>query len=147
MILLTYNGTNISDYLVRDTLQITEQLNNRSNVASFRISNYTVTHSSAVQIYDTIKLKWNASSGQAVITVQDVYEYYQVFNQWDELIMDYWGSPFYATIDSVDYTNGQITLTENLPVNLNDGDICAKLVFAGNVEKVVDREAERIEVE
>lgn len=79
MIKLYIDGTDQTNYLVRGSMRITEQLNNRSNVATFKIYEQEINHSTTVEVYKIVTLTEQAASGQKVITVDDTYEFYEEF--------------------------------------------------------------------
>lgn len=133
------NNIDISDSVEKNTVRINEQLNNRSNVCNFGILENNIDASTAIKIYEYFEVVEQANSWQAILKVDDTYEYYDLFLPWNEILIDFeWPLRQYATILSVDHTTKEITLTQNLWVNIPAWTYCGRLVFAWSTERNPD---------
>jgi len=135
MLLVTKNWIDVTDNIVKKSLKIVEQLNNRANTARFSIFWTEVWHSTEIKVYEILKPRKNATSWQKVLEVQDTFEQHHIFRSWDELIVDIMWSPYFLIIDSIDHELWTVTFTENLPSAITKWMCCGILIFAGTVEK------------
>jgi hypothetical protein len=141
MILLYSGSTDITEYLERNTLRITEQLNNRVDTMSLTLNNYSVSEGLLMQAFEGFQLTEQALSGQPILQVDDTFEYEQKFKAGDRILIDIKGvneKRYY--ILSIDHSLKQITLTTNLETTLPRATKCGRLIFAGNVSKSPQKE-------
>jgi len=130
--LLFANNIDITSFVTKNSIRVTEQMNNRSNTLVFGVDNYNVSEGSKVELFENFVLRSQASSGQAVLAVSDTFEFENKFAAGDEIILDIkqaWQK--FATILSVNHSAKTITLTSNLTATLAFGVSCGRLVFSG----------------
>lgn len=119
MLLVYANDVNITEYVEKNSIRITEQLNNRSNICDFVVLGESILHTTRVEVYEVFELRAQASSGQAVLSVMDTFEFYEVMRADDEITLDIKGvNKAYATIDSIDHDAKTVTMTANLATTL-----------------------------
>ena len=134
-------GVDVTQYVEYGSVKITEQLNNRANTCSFSINDYKISEWQGIKIYECMELTYQASSGQAILKVDDTYEYFEIYRDGDELLLDFeWATPVYVTIQSIDHTNREITLTANLVTTYPVGTFVWRLIYAGTVDHNPDEE-------
>lgn len=133
------NNIDISASVEKNTVKINEQLNNRSNMCNFGILENNIDASTTIKVYEYFEITEQANSGQAVLKVDDTYDYYDVFVAGNEILLDFeWSLRQYVTILSVNHDTKEITLTTNLSVNIPAGTYGGRLVFAGTTERNPD---------
>lgn len=141
MLLVYSNTTDITQYVQRNTIRITEQLNNRANTCSFIVNQNDLSEWSIIEVFEWFKLTTQANSGQADLVVDDTFEDSEKFRPGDEIILDINGSgQVRVTIDSINHTTKTITLTTNLSANVVSGSKCGRLVFSGVTMRNPDNE-------
>lgn len=156
-------STDISESLNRDSLHLTEELNNRKNIATFITNNQKIDEGSIVEIYDTVRIR--TDSGSEVLTwdneenwdneaTWDGYqngilkchdlkscEYAEKWRAGDEIILDIKGAnEAIFIIDSVDYDTEEITLTKPVTFTVTPSMKCGRLIHAGVCMKPIERE-------
>lgn len=146
MALLVYDtATNISSYVKEGSLSITEQLNSRRNTCNFSTLNRKIDQGKSVYVYETLKLRKPASSGQKVLEVEDTYQDCNKFASGDEVTVDIKGTEMTYEIDTVSHTNRTVTLTANLTSSLAVTQFVGRLLFGGIVIDNPDEELDQQE--
>lgn len=135
------NGTDITANVTKNSIRITEQMNNRANTCSFSVEDFSIGEGAKIEVFEGFKLTSEATSGQSVLNASDTFEFEWKFKAGDELIVDIKGAnqKFY-TIQSVDHSAKTITLTTNLTTTLPAASNCGRLVFSGITMKNPDEE-------
>jgi len=134
-------GVDVTQYVEYGSVKIVEQLNNRANTCNFDVNDYKLSEGQTIKIYEYMELVAQANSWQAILKVNDTYEYYQIYKDGQELLLDFeWSDPVYVTILSIDHTTKEITLTANLATTYPVGTFVGRLVFAGTIDRNPDEE-------
>jgi len=132
MLLLYVAGVDRTANLRESTVRITEQLNNRADTLAFAVDDLHVAEGSVVEIWDVVELRAAASSGAAVLTVDDTHEFEAKFLHGAIITLDVHGSaPQDYVVDSVDHDTNEVTLTTNLADSYAYGTRCGMLLYTG----------------
>lgn len=116
-------------------------MNNRANTCSLSVENLSVSEGVKIEVFEGFKLTAQASSGQAVLNVDNTFEFEGKFKAGDEILIDIKGAnQAFVTILSVNHTAKTVTLTANLTVTLPFGETCGRLVFSGVTMKNPNQE-------
>lgn len=141
MLRIYASNTDVTQYVEYGSVKISEQLNNRANTCTFDINQQKIDESEIIHVYEYMELVAQANSWQAILQVDDTYQYFQIYKAGDELLLDFqWSNPTYVTILSIDHTTKQITLTANLSSTFAKGVFVWRLVFWWTVERNPDEE-------
>ncbi len=146
MILITLNWIDITGNVEMNSVKITEQMNNRANTLSFSVTNKQVIEGQFVSVFEYFKLTTEALSGQNILEVDDIGEINQKYRAWDTILLWIWTvNERKFVIQSVDYTNKEITLTENLLITFPSESKWWRKMFSGNVLNAPEKEWTRWE--
>lgn len=153
MISIFKGSTDISAGYKRNTLTITEYLNNKRNIANFKTNNYKIDEGSLVYIYDTVNLRsdytqqylswenteaWNTDAytwegaEKARVNYEEIDEWSATWKVGDTIIVDIKGdneSKF--TITEIDTDNDFIRLNKPAGFTITKDMLCGRLLFAG----------------
>lgn len=137
-LIVLVNNTDITAQVVRNSVRVTESLNNRSNQLAFSVQQLEVSEASLVEVWETIYLAASVTAGAFTLTLEDIYSTEQKIRVGDRWIVKV-GTP-QATEYIVASTSGNsVTFTTALPT-LTTADKIAKIVFAGVTLKNPDEE-------
>lgn len=141
MIAIFNGSSDISQYLERDSYSDAEAQNNQRNTASFTMNQNKIGYGSNVYVYETLQLREQASSGQAVLKVIDTFPDTQKFRVGDTIIVRIKtaGEKKYV-IDDIDHDALEVTLTANLTETVAKSEYVGRLRFAGTCMKAPERE-------
>lgn len=135
------NDIDVTSYVSKNSIRITEQLNNRANTCSFTLDNYDISEGAKIEVFETFVLRAQASSWQAVLNVSDTFEFENKFKAGDEILLRIKeASEVFVTILSVDHTAKTINLTANLAATIPVGSQCWRIVFSGVTQKNPNQE-------
>lgn len=142
MIAIYDQTTDVSTTLKEGSLRLTDQMGNRKNTASFSLINQKVDQGRSIYIYETLTLRKDSSSGTDTLFVDDVYSDTQKWRAGDIIIVDLKGPDERKyEIDSVDDTNREVILTENLMITVSKATVkVGRLLFGGIVQNNPDEE-------
>lgn len=141
MLYISSNGQDITNNVDRDSIRITEQLNNRANTANFSVTDEKVEEWQQIEIREYCTLRNPFVSWWNVIDVSDTFQISDKFRD---------GTLWFIAFDSnqkrkvyvqsVDHNLRQVTLTDNLSSNFSVGTKFWKLLFSGIVQNAPERE-------
>lgn len=132
------NNTDVTQYVSRQSLRITEQLNNRSNTCEFAVLNYKIDQSSIVYVYEWYELR-EAVVADDDLKVRDTFERFDNFAVGDEVIVDPQGVwRQFVTIDAIDNTLKTISINTNITASA--WTFIGRLIFAWTVERNPDEQ-------
>lgn len=135
------NDIDVTSYVSKNSIRVTEQLNNRANTCSFTVDDYDISEGAKIEVFETFVLRAQASSWQAVLNVSDTFEFEGKFQAGDEILLRIKeASEVFVTILSVDHTAKTITLTANLVSTIPVGSQCWRIVFSGVTQKNPNQE-------
>lgn len=142
MALLVYDtSTDITEYVDDRSFYIDDQLANRRNTCKFAIKQREISQGKSVYVYETLELRAEAASGQAVLSVKDTYQDTSKFIAGDQIIVDIKGAGEKKyTILSVDHSARTVTLTTNLSATIATTKKIGRLIFGGIVISNPDKE-------
>jgi hypothetical protein len=128
----------VTQYVSRQSLRITEQLNNRSNTCEFAVLNYKIDQSSIVYIYEWYELR-EAVTADDDLKVRDTFKRFDNFAVGDEVIVDPQGAwRQFVTIDAIDNTLKTISINTNITASA--WTFIGRLIFAWTVERNPDEQ-------
>lgn len=132
------NNTDVTQYVSRQSLRITEQLNNRSNTCEFATLNYKIDQSSLVYIYEWYELREDVTADDD-LKVRDTFKRFDNFAVGDEVIVDPQGAwRQFVTIDAIDNTLKTISINTNITASA--WTFIGRLIFAWTVERNPDEQ-------
>lgn len=139
MLKILVNGLDITENIERNSLQITEQLNNRRNTASFTVLDYMVSEGQDVKIYDGALLADSYSLWVTTVKVNNIFEYNEKFKPGQKIILSIdQATEEMLEILSVDFVAQTITFTEVTKKAHSINDAIGFLKFAGTTQKTPD---------
>lgn len=138
MLRIFANSIDITEDVIYGSVTIKEQLNNRSNICSFKTIDKKVNESEEVRVYECMQLTKQALSWQPTIEVDDTYEFFRVFRAGDQIIMDFEWTNELVTIQSIDHTLKTVTFTANLQNTYNKDTLVWRRIFGWSVDKNPD---------
>lgn len=144
MLAILYDGVDITDNVSKNSVQITEQLNNRANTAAFSVFGEKVEEGHVVEIWEYCTLREAFTSGGVVLQVSDTFSISNKFVTGTVGFVSFdTTSKTRVFVASVDHNNREITLQNTLDVNLPVGTKFGKLVFSGVVQNAPETEMTR----
>ena len=69
------NGTDITANVTKNSIRITEQMNNRANTCSFSVEDFSIGEGAKIEVFEGFKLTSEATSGQSVLNASDTFEF------------------------------------------------------------------------
>lgn len=132
------NNIDVTQYVSRQSLRITEQLNNRANICEFATLNYKIDQSSIVYIYEWYELR-EAVTADDLLKVRDTFKRFDNFAVGDEVIIDPEGAwRQFVIIDSIDNDLKEVSIDTNITAAA--WTFFWRLIFAGTVERNPDEQ-------
>ena len=141
MITILSDTDDISSSYERQTLRITEQLNNRRHICNFQTIAQRIDEGKKVIVYDTMRLRDGSDIGTDTLFPIDTYEFSQKYRPGDRIYVDINGeNQRRYTIDSIDHDAREVVLTQNLAAAVTTDTKCGKRIFGGIAMKPSDEE-------
>lgn len=131
------NDVDVTQYVSRQSLRITEQLNNRANICEFATLNYKISQSSIIYVYEWFEIRSDTTADD-VIYVKDTFKRFENFKADDEIIIDPQWTRQFAVINSIDHDLKTVSLSDNVTVTA--WTFVWRLIFAGTVERNPDEQ-------
>ena len=129
--------TEITDYISRDTITVTEQLQEKTNNCNFKMESNPVSSGQEIKVYDTTEL--TDTSSVALLSIKDTFHRVKKFRKGDKIWLDINGVNEEAVnVVSVDTFSSKIAITTASNTH-GIGAIIGKKKFAGHISKVSDK--------
>ena len=138
MLRIFANSIDITEDVIYGSVTIKEQLNNRSNICSFKTIDKKVNEWEEIRVYECMELVRQASSWQPTIYVDDTYEYFELFKVDQELVLDFEWVNELVTIQSIDQTQKSITFYANLQNTHTKWTFIGRNIFWWSADKNPD---------
>lgn len=141
MLFIYANNTEITEHVWRNSIRITEQLNNRANTLSLTVDQYSIAEGSRIEVFSWFKLTQQSNSWTAVLHFDEPFEFFEKFRSGDVIIV--WikeSTKQKKIIDSIDHSAKTITLTSNLDDTFPQWTKCWRIEFSGVTLKNPDEE-------
>lgn len=141
MLLLYANNIDVTENLWKDTLKITEQLNNRVNTCSFRMDQLKISEGQSIEFFEYLSLTSQTNSWTAILNYDQDFEFSDKFRSGDEILINIKESDqIIVTIDSINHTAKTITLTANVAANVLKWAKIWRKIFWGTTMKNPEEE-------
>jgi hypothetical protein len=129
--------SDITDYISRDSIQITENLQEKTNQLAFRMESNPVSQGQEVKVYDVSTL--TDTSSVVLLTVNNLYDRVKKYRTGDKIWLDINGANEESVIvQAVDTFSKKITITTASNTH-SIGSLIGKKKFAGHVSNVSDK--------
>lgn len=141
MLFVYANNVDITEHVSRNSVRITEQLNNRSNTLWFSVDQYNIGEGAKIEIFSWFKLTQTATSWSSILHFDEDFEFFEKFRLGEEIIV--WiktSNKRKKIIQSIDHSAKTITLTTNLEFEYPQRTKCWKIEFAWITLKNPDEE-------
>jgi len=134
------NGTDITQYVERDSISIDDTLNNQANTASFVVNAYSVSEGNEIEIWEGFFLRQDSAISTNILYVNDTFAYTSKFRVNDIIYLDINNTHVKAVISAIDTSLNTITIATSLSAGLSAGVACGRKIFAGMVLENPDEE-------
>ena len=139
MILYLVNNTDITNKVVRDSLSINDQLQNRANTCNFE-SYQKVLQNQLIEIWSGAVTTQATLITDTTIFLDDTFEYFERFRIGDEIVFDIENLKLKRIIQSINHTNKTITITSQIGFILPIGTKIGKKIFGGVITNAPEEE-------
>ena len=114
MLSVLYGGANITAKVDKNSVKVSEALNNRTNTASFRVSDMIISEGAICEIREGTFLRSDATATN-VLELADVFPFSEKFRPGTVLFLDF-ESPNKKrlVVNAVDYSLRTITIDQNV---------------------------------
>lgn len=139
MIRLFVGNNDYTSSMSRNSIRMSQNLNNRTDTLEFEMTNQAVDYGSSVYLYEVAELTKSINAAATRIYVNDTYEHEQKRRVGDALILDIKnGDQEIVTITNIDHDNKYLDTTATVNAHTR-GTAIGTLKYAGTVEKRPDK--------
>lgn len=132
------NNIDVTQYVSRQSLRTTDQLNNRANICEFATLNYKISQSEIIDVYEWFEIREDVTANDT-IKVKDTFRRFENFVVGDEVIIDPKGAwRWFRTIVAIDHEDKTVQLSS--AVTLTAWKFVWRLIFAWTVERNPDEQ-------